>query len=206
MKRYKLTIEYDGTDFAGWQRQADCMSVQQALEEALAKLYGQEVLTHAAGRTDSGVHALAQVAHFETDKEYTLDEIEGALNFHLKPHTVVIEQVEEMDADFQHNPTDIPRFLKEAEKGGQFIIGSRYVAGGDIPSWSFKRKMYSWGANVLARKIAGIGEVNDCTSGFRCIDATLFKSFDLNDIKANGYAFQLNILHVAVKRKLVIKN
>jgi len=115
------------------------------------------------------------------------------------------DYIMEMDADFQHKPEDIPRFLREAENGEQFIIGSRYVAGGDIPSWSFKRKAYSWGANVLARNIAGIGDINDCTSGFRCIDATLFKIFDLKDIRANGYAFQLNLLHVAVKKKFKIK-
>lgn len=115
------------------------------------------------------------------------------------------DYIMEMDADFQHEPKDILRFLAEAEKGEEFIIGSRYVPGGDIPGWTFRRKVYSWGANVLARQIAGVGGVSDCTSGFRCIDARLFKSFDLGDIKANGYAFQLNLLHVAVRKGLKIK-
>ena len=65
MPRYKLILEYDGTPFCGWQRQANLMSVQQALEEAIARFSGETVTTQAAGRTDAGVHALGQVAHFD---------------------------------------------------------------------------------------------------------------------------------------------
>jgi len=110
----------------------------------------------------------------------------------------------EMDADLQHNPEDIPRFLKKAEEGYEFIIGSRYAPGGDYPNWSFKRKLYSWGANLLARLIAGIKGIEDCTSGYRCIKASFLKSFDLRSLKTNGYAFQLSLLHAAVRRKLKI--
>ncbi len=111
----------------------------------------------------------------------------------------------EMDADLQHNPADIKRFLVEADAGHQFIIGSRYISGADFPNWSFKRKVYSWGANMLARNIAGIGRVKDCTSGFRCIDANFLRSFDLKDIEGNGYVFQVSLLHAAKHRQLKIK-
>jgi tRNA pseudouridine38-40 synthase len=70
MPRFKLTLEYDGTSFFGWQRQADRISVQQALEEAIARFSGEAVGTQAAGRTDSGVHALGQVAHFDLSKDW----------------------------------------------------------------------------------------------------------------------------------------
>ncbi len=112
--------------------------------------------------------------------------------------------VMQMDADFQHSPKDIPRFLSKADRGYQFIIGSRYMPGGDYPNWSFKRKLYSWGANLIARYIAGIYDIDDCTSGFRCISAKFLRSFDLNDLKTNGYAFQMSLLHAAHKKKIPI--
>lgn len=90
MARYKLIIEYDGTPFCGWQRQADRMSVQQALEEAIARFSGEVVVTQAAGRTDAGVHALGQVAHFDLGKDWDPFRIREALNYHLRPHPVVV--------------------------------------------------------------------------------------------------------------------
>lgn len=110
----------------------------------------------------------------------------------------------EMDADLQHNPNDIPRFLKKTEEGYEFIIGSRYIAGGDYPNWSFKRKLYSWGANFIARKIAGIYDIEDCTSGYRCISAKFLRDLDLDTLKADGYAFQLSLLHAASRKKIRI--
>src|SRR6185437_16601569 len=79
MPRYRLILEYDGTPFAGWQRQADLMSVQQALEEAIARFSGETVVTHAAGRTDAGVHALGQVAHFDLARDWDANRIREAL-------------------------------------------------------------------------------------------------------------------------------
>jgi dolichol-phosphate mannosyltransferase len=110
----------------------------------------------------------------------------------------------QMDADLQHNPEDIPRFLSKAGRGYQFIIGSRYISGGDYPEWSFKRKLYSWGANLIARYIAGIYDIDDCTSGFRCISAKFLRSFDLKDLKSNGYAFQMSLLHAAHRKHIPI--
>lgn len=110
----------------------------------------------------------------------------------------------QMDADLQHSPEDLPRFIQKAEDGYDFIIGSRYVAGGDYPNWSFHRKLYSWGANIIARTIAGIRGIEDCTSGFRCIRTDFLKSFDLRSLKANGYAFQMSLLHAAFKKGLKI--
>jgi len=110
----------------------------------------------------------------------------------------------QMDADFQHNPNDIPDFLKMAEKGYQFIIGSRYIPGGDCPNWEFKRKLYSWLANVGARILAGIKGVSDCTSGYRCIEADFLRKLHFDQLKSNGYAFQISLLHAATKKRLKI--
>lgn len=84
MPRYRLTIEYDGTPFFGWQRQAGLMSVQQALEEAIAKFTGEEVTVFAAGRTDTGVHGLGQVIHIDLSKEWPAAKVGEALNGVLK--------------------------------------------------------------------------------------------------------------------------
>jgi tRNA pseudouridine38-40 synthase len=98
--RWKLTIEYNGAGFCGWQRQAHNISVQQALEDAIKKFSGEDVTLHVAGRTDSGVHALGQVAHFDLDKETTSDVVRDALNFHVRPHKVVVLQVEAVTKAF----------------------------------------------------------------------------------------------------------
>lgn len=101
MARYRLTIEYDGTPFSGWQRQADQPSIQQVLEEAISAFSSEQVSTQTAGRTDSGVHALAQVAHFDLSREWDPFRIRQALNFHLKPHPVAILAVEAVSDDFE---------------------------------------------------------------------------------------------------------
>ncbi|WP_291841840.1 tRNA pseudouridine(38-40) synthase TruA [Maricaulis sp.] len=100
MTRYKITIEYDGRPFAGWQRQANAPSVQASLERAAAKLDGAPVLVYGAGRTDSGVHALGQVAHLDLAKDLSADKVRDAINFHLRPDPVAILEAEEVSADF----------------------------------------------------------------------------------------------------------
>ncbi|MEM8986574.1 MAG: tRNA pseudouridine(38-40) synthase TruA [Pseudomonadota bacterium] len=100
MPRYKLTIEYDGGPFVGWQRQANGPSVQQALEEAIAAFCGATAATTAAGRTDAGVHALGQVAHVDLVKAYPADKVRDAVNYHLKPAPVAVVEAAEVDEDF----------------------------------------------------------------------------------------------------------
>jgi tRNA pseudouridine38-40 synthase len=100
MPRYKLTLEYDGGPFCGWQRQADRASVQQALEDAVAAFCGEQVTVHAAGRTDAGVHALGQVAHLDLEREVRLDTLRNALNHHLRPLPVVVLEAAGVAADF----------------------------------------------------------------------------------------------------------
>lgn len=100
MRRVKLTIEYDGRPFVGWQRQDNGPSVQGALEEAAAKLFEQPTAVHGAGRTDTGVHAWGQVAHIEPAKDIPAEKIGDALNYHLKPHPVSIVKAEEAAEDF----------------------------------------------------------------------------------------------------------
>ena len=90
MTRYQLIVEYDGGAFVGWQRQDNGPSVQAALEAAVAGFCGETVLVEGAGRTDAGVHALAQSAHLDLVKETTAETVMAALNFHLKPAPVAV--------------------------------------------------------------------------------------------------------------------
>ena len=100
MPRYRVTLEYDGTPFVGWQRQENGPSVQQALEAALAKFTGEAPATFGAGRTDAGVHAAGQVAHFDLARGWDPVRIREALNFHLQPDPIVVLDAAEVAANF----------------------------------------------------------------------------------------------------------
>ncbi|MEO1322291.1 MAG: tRNA pseudouridine synthase A, partial [Pseudomonadota bacterium] len=89
MPRFKLTIEYHGGPFVGWQRQENGASVQESLEKAAAKIGGEALVT-GAGRTDAGVHALGQVAHLDLPRAWEPFRLAQALNFHLKPHPIAV--------------------------------------------------------------------------------------------------------------------
>ena len=100
MPRVRLLIEYDGSPFAGWQRQPDQPSVQGALEAAAAKITGEETVIQGAGRTDAGVHAAGQVAHFDLAKELAENTIADAFNFHLRPNPVAVLEAKYVEDTF----------------------------------------------------------------------------------------------------------
>lgn len=102
-QRWKLTIEYDGQPFSGWQRQDHIISVQQAIEEAITKFCQQEIRLHAAGRTDAGVHARGQVAHFDLDygdRDITGFDLAKALNAHMGDLPASVLTAEKVDPAF----------------------------------------------------------------------------------------------------------
>ncbi len=100
MPRYKFTVEYDGRGFVGWQRQANGPSIQAALEAAVKGFCGQTVTIEGAGRTDAGVHALGQVAHFELSADHAPHTVMNALNFHLRPAPIVVVSADLAAPDF----------------------------------------------------------------------------------------------------------
>jgi tRNA pseudouridine38-40 synthase len=100
MPRYRLTLEYDGAPFVGWQRQDNGPSVQSALEDAIEKLSGERATVIGAGRTDAGVHALGQAAHFDLVKEFEPGKVRDALNYHLRPNPVVVLEADVTDGEF----------------------------------------------------------------------------------------------------------
>lgn len=100
MPRYKLTIEYDGGPFCGWQYQDNVPTVQAALETAVTALSGERVRVSGAGRTDAGVHALAQVAHVDLARAFRVDQVRDALNAHLRPQPIAVLSAEIVPDDF----------------------------------------------------------------------------------------------------------
>jgi tRNA pseudouridine38-40 synthase len=100
MPRYKLIIEYDGTDLAGWQVQDDLPSVQGILENAVEKLHGQHCLVYGAGRTDAGVHATAQVAHVDLPRPWDPFVLRNAINGNVRPHRISVLEAVEVSEDF----------------------------------------------------------------------------------------------------------
>jgi tRNA pseudouridine38-40 synthase len=100
MPRYKLTIEYDGTPFVGWQAQDNGVSVQGAIAAAVTAFSGEMVPVQGAGRTDAGVHALGQVAHVDLAKDWDTDTVRDALNFHLRPQPIAVLSAERVAEDF----------------------------------------------------------------------------------------------------------
>ena len=112
MPRYALTIEYDGGPFVGWQRQANGLSVQQRLEEAVAAINGARAIVHGAGRTDAGVHALGQVAHIDMARVWRADKLRDALNAHLKPAPVAVIAARAVDGEFEARFSAIRRHYR----------------------------------------------------------------------------------------------
>lgn len=100
MPRYKLTIEYDGTNFSGWQIQRNGPSIQAALRDAIHALSGEDFIPRGAGRTDAGVHATGQVAHIDLSRDWAPATIQEALNYHLKPAPIVVLNAEKVPDDF----------------------------------------------------------------------------------------------------------
>jgi len=90
MPRYKVTIEYDGTDLVGWQRQKTGPSVQQHIEEGILAFCGEDIRIQGAGRTDAGVHALGQVATFDLEKNKDPETVMNAVNHHMRPARIII--------------------------------------------------------------------------------------------------------------------
>ena len=104
-----------------------------------------------------------------------------------------------MDADFSHNPRYIPAMVNKIEQGYDLVIGSRYVPGGGTSGCTFDRKLLSWGANGFARVMLGL-RAHDTTAGFRCYRRQVLESVNIDEIKASGYSFLIEMLYRVQRR------
>lgn len=109
----------------------------------------------------------------------------------------------EMDADFSHDPNDIPAFL-EAIKDADLVLGSRYINGVRVLNWPMRRLLLSYFASIYTRTITGL-PVHDTTGGFKCFRIEVLKSINLDQVKSNGYSFQIEMTYKAFKKKFRIK-
>jgi len=108
-----------------------------------------------------------------------------------------VELVLEMDADFSHDPADVPRLIAAAA-GADLVLGSRYVEGGSIGSWGAVRRFVSSGGSWYARVLLGVG-VHDLTGGFKCFRREVLEALDLRAIDSRGYAFQIETTYRALR-------
>jgi tRNA pseudouridine38-40 synthase len=150
MPRFKLTLEYDGAPFVGWQRQMNGLSVQEAIETALETLSGERVRIRGAGRTDTGVHALGQVAHADLGKVWRTDVLRDGLNAHLRPLPVAI-----LTAEFVPDTFDA-RFSAVRRHYLYRIVNRRApltVERGHV--WLVKRKLDAGAMQAAAQLLLG---------------------------------------------------
>ncbi|HEV3379199.1 MAG TPA: polyprenol monophosphomannose synthase [Thermoleophilaceae bacterium] len=107
------------------------------------------------------------------------------------------ELIMEMDADFSHDPADIPRLIAAAG-AADLVLGSRYVPGGGVTNWGIVRRAISWGGCAYARILLGV-PVRDLTGGFKCFNRRVLEGIDLSGVHANGYGFQIELTYRAVQ-------
>ena len=150
MPRYKLTIEYDGTPFVGWQRQANGLAVQQVIETALHAISGTTPTIRGAGRTDAGVHATAQVAHVDLTRDWRCDVLRDALNAHMRPHPVAILGAESVDDTFDARHSAVRRHYVYR------IVNRRApLALGKNRAWLIKRRIDAPAMDAAAKVLLG---------------------------------------------------
>lgn len=114
-----------------------------------------------------------------------------------------VDYIFEMDADLSHDPKYITRFIQKLAEGYDVVVGSRYVKGGGVEGWPFRRRLISKGANYMARLITGV-DVKDMTSGYRAYRVDALRSIDFQSLTSEGYAFQVEILFKCAEASLKI--
>ena len=116
------------------------------------------------------------------------------------------DAIVQMDADFSHSPQDVPRLVAELDNGYDFVIGSRWLKGGKIPTeWNFLRRSISRWGNLSVRLIGGFYKIRDCTNGFRAIKADLLRRIDMAQRWPEGFTFLMSLLHQARVHRAKIK-
>ncbi len=182
MPRYKLTVEYDGAPFAGWQIQPAAVTVQGVLTAAVEALTGEQTLVQGAGRTDAGVHARGQVAHVDLGKDWEPDTIRDALNAHLRPHPVAVIAAERVGDDFNARSSAVKRHYLYR------IINRRADLTLDLGhAWRVPRPLDTAAMHQAAQRLIGKHDFTTFRST-ECQAASPVKTLDVLDVARDGDA------------------
>lgn len=182
MPRYRIDIEYDGRAYAGWQRQAGLHSVQEAIEKAVLGFSGEAVTLRGAGRTDAGVHATGQVAHFDLERDWQASKVQGALNAHLQlaGESVAVLAAARVGDEFD------ARFSATARHYLYVILNRRAPAAlmrGNV--WHVPRRLDADAMHVAAQRLTGKHDFTTFRS-VQCQSASPVKTLDRLDVTRNG--------------------
>ena len=187
MTRYAIVIEYDGTPFVGWQVQDNGPSIQEALAAAIHSLSGQQAKVYGAGRTDTGVHALGQVAHFDLDAVWAVDKLRDAINFHLKPLPVAVVRAIKPGNDFH------ARFSATRRHYQYRIINRRPpLVLEKHRAWHVPRSLDEKAMNKAALELVGTHDFSTFRAS-QCQANSPVKSVDHVAVKRDGEAVTLKI-------------
>ncbi len=185
MPRYRITIEYDGTPYAGWQVQSNGPSVQGHLAAAIAAFTGETVDLHGAGRTDAGVHARGQVAHFDLDRPRDLRAIRDAINAHLRPQPISILDAAEVAAAFD------ARFSATARHYLYRIVNRRADLALDRHrAWQVGRSLDAGAMHEAAQLLVGHHDFTTFRS-VHCQAKSPLKTLDRLDVMRFGEAIDI---------------
>ncbi len=180
MPRYRLTIEYDGAPFAGWQIQAESVTVQGVLTAAIEALSGEKTLVQGAGRTDAGVHARGQGAHVDLAKDWDTDTIRDALNAHLRPHPVAVLAAARAADDFNARTSAVKRHYTYR------IINRRADLTVDAGrAWRVPRPLDAAAMHEAAQRLTGKHDFTTFRST-ECQAASPVKTLDWFDVARDG--------------------
>jgi tRNA pseudouridine38-40 synthase len=182
MPRYRLDLEYDGTSYAGWQRQAGHHTVQAAVEHAILAFSGEQATIRGAGRTDAGVHALGQVAHVDLTRDWPADRVMGAVNAHLElaGETVAVTAVTAVTDDFD------ARFSATARHYLFRIVNRRApLALEKGRAWLVKRRLDAEAMHEAAQMLVGKHDFTTFRS-VQCQAKSPVKTLDRLDVARNG--------------------
>ena len=180
MPRYKLTIEYDGTPFVGWQMQDNGVSVQSVLTDAIAAFAGERAAVQGAGRTDAGVHALGQVAHIDLAKDWDNDTVRDAINFHLRPQPVAVLAAERVE------PTFDARFSATKRHYLYRVVNRRAdLALAHNRAWRVPRRLDSVAMQAAAQNLVGRHDFTTFRAA-ECQAKSPVKTLDRLDVIRDG--------------------
>ncbi len=180
MPRYKLIIEYDGTPFVGWQAQENGLSVQGVLTDAVAAFAGERVIVAGAGRTDTGVHALGQVAHVDLAREWDVNNVRDAINFHLRPQPVAVLAAELAAPDFDARFSAVKRhyLYRVVNRRADLTLDQNRA-------WRVPRPLDSEAMHAAAQRLVGKHDFTTFRST-ECQAKSPIKTLDRLDVARDG--------------------